>query len=79
MEHKPMEFKKGEEEQIVHTPLGTTMKPADFQVGQYVKVKNLPGVWVVLQILGDNKYRIGSEGDVQEANSGDLTITDEEV
>ena len=78
MEQKPMEFKKGDAEQIVHTTLGSTTKPAEFLVGQFVKAKNLPGTWIVLQILGNHEYVIGSEGATQKINATDLTITEEE-
>lgn len=74
LERKPMEFRKEEQEQIMHTPMGSTMKPADFLVGQFVKAKNLPGDWVVLQIIGDNKYVIGSEGATQKVEAKDLTL-----
>lgn len=78
MEQKPMEFKKAEQEQIIHTPMGSTMKPAEFQIGQFVKAKNLPDTWVVLQILGNSKYIIGCNGATQEVEAKDLTLTEEE-
>lgn len=62
-----------EPEQIVHTPMGTTIKPAKFRISDHVtttetvdmdNVKIPEGIeLVVMNILGDNMYSlIGPEG-----------------
>ena len=62
-----------EPEQIVHTPMGTTIKPAKFRISDHVtttqkvdmnNVEIPEGVdLVVMHILGDNMYSlIGPEG-----------------
>lgn len=65
--------KQDEPEQIVHTPMGTTIKPAKFRISDHVttiqkvdmnNVEIPEGVdLVVMHILDDNMYSlIGPEG-----------------
>lgn len=82
-------IKQEETEQIVHTPMGTTIKPAEFKMCEVVKTSqkvDLNNVEIpegieltVMSILGDDMYTlVGPEGLVVKLGGAYLEKVEEE-